>query len=99
VKGALAPYGESRPAWKVLRVLGNLFQCKGFEYESTQEVLSEIKDELTIAAEQEYTPYYPECLPVINHTLIRVGEWPLYRVDSIVRNARELQLCAAADTA
>lgn len=99
VKGALTPHGESRPAWKVLRVLGNLFHCKGFEYTSTEDILSEIKDRATIAMEQTYAPYYPESLPVINQSLIRVGEWPLYRVDAIVRNAKELQLCAAADTA
>ncbi len=99
VRGALSPHGEARPAWKVLRVLGNLFQCKEFEYTSTEDILSEIKNMATIAIEQEYTPYYPECLPVINQSLIRVGEWPLYRIDSIVRNAKELQLCAAADSA
>jgi NADH-quinone oxidoreductase subunit G len=30
VKGALLPHGESRPAWKILRVLGNLLHCKEF---------------------------------------------------------------------
>lgn len=99
VKGALTPYGESRPAWKVLRVLGNLFHCKDFEYTSTEDILSEVKDFVTLAIKQDYAPYYPESLPVINQSLIRVGEWPLYRVDSIVRNAKELQLCAAADSA
>jgi NADH-quinone oxidoreductase subunit G len=99
VKGALPPYGESRPAWKVLRVLGNLFHCKNFEYTSTGEVLSEIKSLIALAGKQEYTPFYPECLPVINQSLIRVGEWPLYRADSIVRHAKALQLCAAADKA
>ncbi|MFT4058816.1 MAG: NADH-quinone oxidoreductase subunit NuoG [Legionella sp.] len=99
VKGAMPPHDEARPAWKVLRVLGNLFQCKDFEYTSTEEILSEIKDIATITVEQEYIPYYPACLPVINQTLMRVGEWPLYRIDAIVRNAKDLQLCAAADTA
>jgi NADH-quinone oxidoreductase subunit G len=99
VKGAMLPHGEARPAWKVLRVLGNLFQCKDFEYTSTEDVLSEIKDIAMMTVESAYTPYYPECLPVINQSLIRVGEWPLYRIDAIVRNAKDLQLCAAADTA
>ncbi|CAM4507052.1 MAG: NADH-quinone oxidoreductase chain 3 [Legionella sp.] len=99
VKGALPPHDQARPAWKVLRVLGNLFQCKDFQYTSTEDVLSEIKAVAAITVEQDYTPYYPESLPLINESLIRVGEWPLYRVDSIVRNAKELQLCAAADVA
>ncbi|MGL5742396.1 MAG: NADH-quinone oxidoreductase subunit NuoG [Legionella sp.] len=99
VKGALSPHGEARPGWKILRVLGNLLHCNGFEYMSTEEILSEIKQSVAITMEQEYTPYYPECLPVLNQTLVRVGEWPLYRSDAIVRNAKELQLCAAAESA
>lgn len=99
VKGALAPYEEARPAWKILRVLANLLQCSDFDYTSTQDILSEIKTLTMMATERDYTPYYPESLPVINQTLVRVGEWPLYRIDTIVRNAKELQLCAAAEGA
>jgi NADH-quinone oxidoreductase subunit G len=33
------PLGEARPAWKVLRVLGNMLGLPGFEFESSQEVL------------------------------------------------------------
>ncbi|KTD69709.1 MULTISPECIES: NADH-quinone oxidoreductase subunit NuoG [Legionella] len=99
VKGALAPYGESRPAWKILRVLGNLLHCDGFEYLSTEDILAEIKNSVAITMEQEYKPYYPESLPVMNQSLVRVGEWPLYRSDAIVRNSKELQLCAAAESA
>ncbi|AWN72664.1 NADH-quinone oxidoreductase subunit NuoG [Legionella anisa] len=99
VKGALPPHGESRPAWKILRVLGNLMHCDGFDYLSTEDILSEIKNSVAITMEQEYKPYYPESLPLINQSLIRVGEWPLYRSDAIVRNAKELQLCAAAESA
>lgn len=99
VKGALAPHGEARPAWKVLRVLGNLLHCKEFEYTSTEDVLNEVKTLIGLTSELHYRPYYPESLPVINQTLVRVGEWPLYRIDAIVRNAKDLQMCAAAEPA
>lgn len=99
VKGAMPPFGESRPAWKVLRVLGNLFHCKKFDYTSTEDILSEIKECVAMTMEHEYKPYYPQSLPVINQSLVRVGEWPLYRIDAIVRNSKELQLCAASDPA
>ncbi|MDB5900030.1 MAG: nuoG, partial [Ramlibacter sp.] len=33
------PLGEARPAWKVLRVLGNMLGVPGFTYESAQQVL------------------------------------------------------------
>jgi NADH-quinone oxidoreductase subunit G len=99
VKGALKPQGEARPAWKILRVLANLFQCPGFDYVSTDEILAELKLKLTMATEIKYQAYYPESLPVINQSLVRLGEWPLYRNDPIVRQADALQRCAAADSA
>ncbi|CZI34750.1 TPA: NADH-quinone oxidoreductase subunit G [Legionella pneumophila subsp. pneumophila] len=99
VKGAMLPFGESRPAWKVLRVLGNLLHCKKFDYTSTGDILEEVKEAVSMTMEHEYEPYYPESLPVINQSLVRVGEWPLYRIDAITRNAKELQLCAASESA
>ncbi|HAT8592969.1 TPA: NADH-quinone oxidoreductase subunit G [Legionella pneumophila] len=99
VKGAMLPFGESRPAWKVLRVLGNLLHCKKFDYTSTEDILEEVKEAVSMTMEHEYEPYYPESLPVINQSLVRVGEWPLYRIDAITRNAKELQLCAASESA
>jgi NADH-quinone oxidoreductase subunit G len=38
---ARAP-GESRPAWKVLRVLGNLLDLTGFDYQSSEQVRDEL---------------------------------------------------------
>ena len=99
VKGALAPFDEARPAWKILRVLGNLLQCEGFDYTSTTDILDEVRAHLAMTSSIDYTPYYPDALPVINDSLVRVGEWPLYRIDAIVRNAPDLQRCAASETA
>jgi NADH-quinone oxidoreductase subunit G len=99
VKGALPPHGEARPAWKILRVLANLLHCKGFDYVSAEEVLDEVRSLETIAHENNYQPYYPESLPSFSEQqLMRVGEWPLYRCDMIVRHAQELQNCAAAES-
>ncbi|WP_028389098.1 NADH-quinone oxidoreductase subunit NuoG [Legionella fairfieldensis] len=99
VKGALKPYKEARPAWKIIRVLANLLHCKGFDYVSSDEVLKEVKELTTMAADYKYQPYYPESLPLSNQPLVRVGEWPLYRSDAVVRHAHALQICAAAETA
>jgi NADH-quinone oxidoreductase subunit G len=99
VKGAVSPFGDARPAWKILRVLGNLFHCKGFEYVSSEAVLDDIRALSNAMVERSYTPVYPGALPVNKHQLARVGEWPLYRVDAIVRHAEALQQCAATDAA
>lgn len=99
VAGAVKPFGEARPAWKILRVLGNIFRLKGFEYTSSEEILQEIKVATDIASPRQYVPTYPDSLPVNKHKLVRMGEWPLYRSDAIVRHATALQQCAAADSA
>lgn len=98
-KGALAPHGESRPAWKVLRVLANLLQCPEFDYLSSEDVLREIKAHHELATPIKHVEFYPEALPLSQHELVRVGEWPLYRIDSIVRAAHDLQISAAAEAA
>lgn len=96
-KGAVTPRGESRPAWKILRVLGNLLHCPGFDFASTEDVLQEIKANVNMMSERQYTPIYPPSLPVNAYDLVRVGEWSLYRSDAIVRHAEALQQCASAD--
>lgn len=37
------PLGETRPGWKVLRVLGNLLGLQGFEFETSQDVLAKLQ--------------------------------------------------------
>lgn len=99
VKGALAPQGEARPAWKILRVLANILHVDGFEYVSTDDVLNEVKTLANMMHEPSHKLYYPESLPAIHDKLVRVGEWPLYRSDSIVRHSIELQHCGSAESA
>lgn len=98
-KGAVKPYEEARPAWKILRVLGNLFAKPGFDYVSSEEVLQDIRSQFDMLQDKKYTRYYPESMPEHQiRGMIRVGEWPLYRTDAVVRHAQALQQCASADT-
>ncbi|PJD92834.1 MAG: NADH-quinone oxidoreductase subunit G [Legionella sp.] len=96
--GAIAPYGEARPAWKILRVLANMLHCDGFEYVSSQDVLDEVKQHHSFMHELKANSYSPDSLPAHNGDLVRVGEWPLYRNDAIVRHAQALQISGAAET-
>ncbi len=93
IKGVLPAVGEARPAWKVLRVMGNLMGVKGFSYMSTQDILAE----LDFALEQplhrklvEPTVHGHVSQTVANKDLILVPYTPLYLVDSVVRNAKVL---------
>lgn len=98
-KGAMTPKGEARPAWKILRVLANLFHCKDFDYASSEEILLEVKSKYKMMGNSAYEAYYPLALPIDTSELVRVGECPLYRVDALVRRSKALQYSASSETA
>ena len=52
--GAAQPLGEARPGWKVLRVLGNLLNLERFDYQSSEEVLAEVRQACAGAAPAPY---------------------------------------------
>ncbi len=85
--GAVAPVGEARPAWKILRVLGNFMQFEGYEFESSAAVLSEM--ETRIAGKKINSEIMlPESLKSSCDNVKEVG---IYAVDSVVRRAVSLQ--------
>jgi len=91
--GAVTPTGQARPAWKVLRVLGNLLGVKGFDYVTSQE----IRAELTWEAPQKQRPREWRKLPISvadsgnGIDLERIHDMPIYRTDILVRHAAALQ--------
>ncbi len=93
------PLGDTRPAWKVLRVLANLLEIPGFAFESTQEVLNHLRcasltDVSHVPAEKlNNTTAVPADLGVPSAAPVAVG---IYQLDSIVRRAASLQLTADA---
>jgi NADH-quinone oxidoreductase subunit G len=95
-QAAVKPLGESRPAWKVLRVLGNLCDVRHFHYENVGEVLQEI---LNHPKKGHYEKDALLKMPNLTRDvklqttsqLIRIAPTPLYAVDSVTRRARSLQ--------
>lgn len=94
--GAAVPLGESRPGWKVLRVLGNLLNLPGFEYQSSEDVREELRALCTSAASPEYpgahvvTPAGAASAAVVAGE-VRVVDVPMYQTDALVRRAPSLQ--------
>jgi NADH-quinone oxidoreductase subunit G len=86
------PVGQSRPAWKILRVLGNMLDLPDCDYESSEAVRDELQrrvadalpdNSLALEAAPEGEPSEtasPDELDV-----------PIYRIDPLVRRARSLQ--------
>ncbi len=90
-KGAVSAKGESRPAWKVLRVLGNLARLKGFDYISSQDIRDEIQDKLKLGSSPSVESYLPDNFDVTTEGLMTISEVPVYQVDSVVRRSEALQ--------
>lgn len=97
--GAALPPGEARPAWKVLRVLGNLLKVDGFEYNSSEEVREELRGVAGSSVGTVAIDAIPPQQASANGALQRVGETPLYAVDAVVRRATALQQTSDADCA
>ena len=90
------PLGETRPAWKVLRVLANLLTLPGFDFESAQDVLKQIQgvqgavvsaDRLGNATQATLDLSGVGAAPVVAS---------IYQLDGLVRRASSLQLTADA---
>ncbi len=97
--GAVKPPGEARPAWKVLRVLGNFLELDGFDYVSSEDVRDELATKTTgiLPSNASREPYVPGRLSAQHDGMIRIADVPIYAVDNIVRRADALQQVAAAN--
>lgn len=92
VKGVASAHASARPAWKILRVLGNFLNLDGFNYESVEEITAELKALLAQGSFVTATPYQPAAHVEPAQSMIsRVGEIPLYSVDGLVRRSQPLQ--------
>jgi NADH-quinone oxidoreductase subunit G len=90
--GVVRPLAEARPAWKVLRVLGNLLGLPGFDFETAEDVRAEaVGDGSGIAARLSNAGTAPILASIAATGLERVADVPIYATDAIVRRAPALQ--------
>jgi len=86
-KMTVEPKGDAKAAWKVMRVLGNMFNVDGFDYTHSNEVLSEVLD--NVANKSNLLDI--DCnLPKTNNDN-EVQMVSPYQIDSIVRRSPSLQ--------
>jgi NADH-quinone oxidoreductase subunit G len=90
--GSVTPMGEARPAWKVLRVLGNLLDIDGFDQVSSSDALEEARKaaagkelDNTVSADMNAER------KLSSSGLTRIGDVPIYATDAMVRRAPALQ--------
>ncbi|HEX6929941.1 MAG TPA: NADH-quinone oxidoreductase subunit NuoG [Gammaproteobacteria bacterium] len=98
--GASKPVGEVRPAWKVLRVLGNLLNVADFDYMAPTDVTEAARAAIVERGGEPVanTPAFTHELrqATKREGLLRVAETALYGTDSLVRRASSLQVTADA---
>ncbi|OFZ67278.1 MAG: NADH-quinone oxidoreductase subunit G [Betaproteobacteria bacterium RBG_16_56_24] len=108
-RGAVKPLGEARPAWKVLRVLGNLLGVSGFDFDSSEAVRDEVLSGQSVT---DRLNNHLACAYVgpdlsgqvarqdvrMNSHLQRVSDVPIYSADAVVRRAAALQKTRDAAT-
>ncbi|MCP5246707.1 MAG: NADH-quinone oxidoreductase subunit G [Burkholderiales bacterium] len=92
--GVVAPLGDARPGWKVLRVLGSLLELNEFDFDTPEEIREKV-----FPQDMEVAKYLNNRLANLNinlelkenHAIQRIGEVPIYQSDTIVRRAQSLQ--------
>jgi NADH-quinone oxidoreductase subunit G len=101
--GVVRPLGETRPAWKVLRVLGSLLGVPGFEFDTAEEVraaalgdgdlTSRLSNKTGVAIARGAVA------KAADGKFERIADVPIYHADPLVRRAESLHLTAAARAA
>jgi len=91
--GAVKPLGEARPGWKILRVLGSSAELQGFELDSSEQVLNEVKALCDVTADKSEPEISNWSAPTDlgNIEAEMVKSIPLYEVDAVVRRSAPLQ--------
>jgi NADH-quinone oxidoreductase subunit G len=98
-KGAVKPLGEARPAWKVLRVLGNLLKLDGFNLDTSEAVRDEALKGVDIASSLNNAIGEVDTkTATVAGGLQRVSDVPIYSTDAVVRRSKPLQATVDAAT-
>ncbi|MBO1927412.1 NADH-quinone oxidoreductase subunit G [Thiomicrorhabdus sp. 6S2-11] len=94
-KMSVKPQGDAKAAWKVLRVMGNMFNLAGFDYTHTNEVLREVLDNRSTTLALAHLD--AEMVSANNDS--KVVMVAPYQMDAMVRRAPSLQKTPDANVA
>ncbi len=90
--GVVQPLGETRPAWKVLRVLGNLLGVAGFEHDGADDAQREaLHGKTEIFNKNNELNNNLGTLSIAGSGVARIAETPIYAADALARRAPGLQ--------
>ena len=92
--GVAKARGETRPGWKILRVLGNLLSLQGFDFDSSEQVrTAALGSSLDLASRLgNAVSAQSAAAGAPAQGLERLTTVPIYATDALVRRATSLQL-------
>jgi NADH-quinone oxidoreductase subunit G len=94
--GTVRPLGEARPGWKVLRVLGNLLELPGFDYETPEDARAEALPGDVTGKLSNDVSLRPQPAQAAADGAERIADVPIYFSDALVRRSPPLQATRAA---
>lgn len=97
--GVVRALGDTRPGWKVLRVLGNLLKLQGFEQDTAEQVRDEALAGFSAASLDNRAKAALVAPKAAGQGLERLADVPIYAADALVRRAPSLQLTNDAKAA
>jgi len=93
--GTVKPLGEARPAWKVLRVLGNILGLTGFDYETSESIRDEVLGKGVADLSDKLSNTTQAALTAASFgagdKLERIADVPIYFADALSRRSGPLQ--------
>jgi NADH-quinone oxidoreductase subunit G len=95
--GVVKPLGDTRPGWKVLRVLGTMLGLDGFAFETVEEVRARaLGDVSALPARLNNQTNAAVQASAATGGLERLADVPIYSADALVRRSPALQATADA---
>ncbi len=91
--GVVRPAGDARPAWKILRVLGNVLDLEGFGYNTSEEVRDQVlggASEFATGLDNGLNGVTLQ-LPQAGQGMERIADVPIHFADPMARRAPALQ--------
>jgi NADH-quinone oxidoreductase subunit G len=97
-RGVAQPLGETRPAWKVLRVLGTMLGLPDFAFDSSEQVRDAALGNAETLSARLSNATRTEITPPSKPTggVERIADIPIHFADPLVRRAPSLQATADA---
>ena len=93
---AVPAMGESKPGWKVLRVLANLLDVEGCLHQSSSDVITSLRASRGSAEPKPNQIAIPSQLGSANEAVDQIVYWHAYAGDAILRHASALQQTTVA---